>query len=323
YEPPRNTKRSYFPGYGKMFSRFLYLFPESFEEALRASNNSLTTDVLAELGDDANFNANLHPQLLPAEISYPIGEGRGQGESISTADLVVVKDPVDPHGLALRHEATGKRVFPVDLGFLSLRLRPPLYRLLAALTPAPSFGLPAPEAPKPRADSQTLDGTPGVKRRPRVYLGRHLVLHRRSWLVPASHFPHRITSESDAAYFERIERWRRQHEIPSEVYVRIHDPVRRRTPPARHQEAEAMDDKEQAELANREEKAASKRRGSMKPQYIDFHCPLLLDLFAHMAPPNQEFTLILEERLPADDALPTFENQAFATEVILQLNIPL
>ncbi|MCG8459412.1 MAG: lantibiotic dehydratase family protein, partial [Holophagales bacterium] len=328
---------SYYPGYGKMFSRFLYLFPDSFEETLRESNEGLTSGILAELGDDANFNANLHPPLLPAEISYPVGEGRQQGNTISTVDLEIFEDPADPYGLALLHRPTGQRVFPVDLGFLSSRLRPPLYRLLAAFMPAPTFGLPAPEAP-----SQTSKATgqlasrpsPGIERRPRVRLGQHLLLHRRSWLVPASHFPHQADAESDAAYFERIERWRQEHRIPSEVYVRIHQVIRH--PPSPETDSPVAGSPEAATAdagqvgaepdgvgeTEREGKAAAKRREAMKPQFIDFRSPLLLGLFARLPPAGHDFTAILEERLPASPSLATHDGDSFVTEVILQLNVP-
>ncbi|HEV7590231.1 MAG TPA: hypothetical protein VGO40_19080, partial [Longimicrobium sp.] len=62
----------------------------------------------------------------------------------------VEPDPEDPDTLRLVHAPTGRRVVPVDLGFLNPRMRPPLYQLVSRFTPPAMFGPPIPESPEPR-----------------------------------------------------------------------------------------------------------------------------------------------------------------------------
>jgi hypothetical protein len=140
---------SYTVGYGKYFSRFLYMLPDEVQEMVRRDNAALTGELLAEICGDAQFNANLHPPLLRWEISYPTGESGAADEQLRSSDLRVELSPEDPHNLLLRHAPTGARVVPVDLGFLNPRMRPPLYQLLSRFTPPATFAPLLPETPDP------------------------------------------------------------------------------------------------------------------------------------------------------------------------------
>jgi len=141
---------SYTAGFGKYFSRFLYMLPDDVQEQVRRENAALTDDLLAEICGDAQFNANLHPPLLKWEISYPTGESGAAEEQLRSSDIGVEPDPDDPSSLRLVHAPTGRRVVPVDLGFLNPRMRPPLYQLVSRFTPPAMFGPPIPESPAPR-----------------------------------------------------------------------------------------------------------------------------------------------------------------------------
>jgi hypothetical protein len=140
---------SYTAGYGKYFSRFLYMLPEDVVEQVRRDNAALTDELLAEICGDAQFNANLHPPLLKWEISYPTGESGEAEQQVHSSDIAVEPDLEDPHNLRLVHGSTGRRVIPVDLGFLNPRMRPPLYQLLSRFTPAVTFAPQIPESPEP------------------------------------------------------------------------------------------------------------------------------------------------------------------------------
>jgi hypothetical protein len=141
---------SYTAGFGKYFSRFLYMLPDDVQEQVRRENAALTDDLLAEICGDAQFNANLHPPLLKWEISYPTGESGAAEEQLRSSDIGVEPDPEDPDTLRLVHAPTGRRVVPVDLGFLNPRMRPPLYQLVSRFTPPAMFAPPVPESPEPR-----------------------------------------------------------------------------------------------------------------------------------------------------------------------------
>lgn len=137
---------SYTAGYGKYFSRFLYMLPDDVQEDVRQANAALTGEMLAEICGDAQFNANLHPPLLKWEISYPTGESGNSEEQLRSSEILVVPDPEDPQSLALVHGPTRRRVIPVDLGFLNPRMRPPLYQLLSRFTPPVMYAPTIPES---------------------------------------------------------------------------------------------------------------------------------------------------------------------------------
>lgn len=141
---------SYTAGYGKYFSRFLYMLPDEVTEAVRRGNGALTDEYLAEICGDSQFNANLHPPLLRWEISYPTGESGAAEDQLRSSELLVARDPHDPHALLVRHAPTGRRVLPVDLGFLNPRMRPPLYQLLSRFTVPVTFAPSLPESPERR-----------------------------------------------------------------------------------------------------------------------------------------------------------------------------
>ena len=109
---PVLVANNYLGGYGKYFSRFLHVLPDEIEAELRASNLELTSQDLAEICGDANFNANLHPPLLPREVSYPTGESGAAGEQIRTSELRVEPDPGNPSRLRLRQQRDGPRGDP-------------------------------------------------------------------------------------------------------------------------------------------------------------------------------------------------------------------
>lgn len=145
---------SYTAGYGKYFSRFLYMLPDDVQENVRTWNAALTDDMLAEICGDAQFNANLHPPLMRWEISYPTGESGATEAQLPSSEIVVQPDPDDPYALRLAHGPTGRRVIPVDLGFLNPRMRPPLYQLLSRFTPPVMFAPTVPESHSQPAQGQ-------------------------------------------------------------------------------------------------------------------------------------------------------------------------
>ncbi len=346
----------FYAGYGKYFSRFLYLLPEAVQTDLYASHLALSDQCLAEICGDANFNANLHPPLLPWEISYPTGESGDAEEQLRSADLYVEPDAEAPQAVCLRHGPTGKRVLPVDLGFLNPRMRPPLYQLLSRFTTATYFSVPIPKAPQhaqnhPEAvPAGALEGTappePHILYRPRITYEGALILTRKCWFVPSALFPVRSADESSFDYFLRVNRWRKTHGIPCEVFVRI-SPLPHRAPQVvegalpevlpdkahEHNEAAAP---EAAESPTPEEAPppgqgpngpSRKRRTAVsrdlhKPQYIDFSSPLLVGLFGKMTVNLDHFMVTLEERLPASEQLPRHHDSPYATELIWQLNFP-
>jgi hypothetical protein len=252
-QPSRFILRNgaYATGYGKYFSRFLYLFPEAVRNDLFMSNESREGIYLAEICGDGNFNGNLHPPLLPREISYPTGESGHADEQLLTSDLCVEAAADDPYALRLRHGPSGRIVLPVDLGFLNPTMRPPLYQLLSQFTPIVGFSFPFPRSaalhvedgePASGGDTEVASSAPSrstqtanprleltITRRPRITFEGTLVLARQCWFVPGPLLPQYAQGESAFDFYVRVNQWRLDHELPREVYVRLQPLPRHRT----------------------------------------------------------------------------------------------
>lgn len=294
-------------GYGKYFSRFLSVLPDELRRDLIANNRRLTDQVLAEICGDAAHNANLHPPLLPREISYPTGESGTAEEQIPSSEIAVGRDPLDPHRLRLEHRETGQGIVPVDLGFLNPLMRPPLFQLLSRFTPSATFQPAIPEVPEPADDKhrETDRPEPGVSYRPRITYRGRLILARRQWRVPFGLFPARGKKELEADYFLRVERWRTELGLPQEVFLRVTPlaAVRPRGPQTA-------------------EKAPPLRQHLYKPQYVDFRNPLLVDLFSRAAENLDNAMFTFEERLPRGDQLLASDGARWATELVVQVDFP-
>jgi hypothetical protein len=310
-------------GFGKYFSRFLYLLPEEVERDLGAANRRLTRSVLAEICGDASFNGDLHPPLLPEEIAYPTAEGGSNREQISVSDLAVEPDPRHPFRVRLVHVPTGRKVIPVDLGFRNPRMRPLLFQMLSRMTPAAAFVLNPPMQPEETGESEDggLEARPEVSNRvvhrPRVSYRGRLVLARRRWTLPQTLFPGRDRGESEAGHFLRIRRWREELGLPEEVFIRIVDlKGERRARPEKMWPGQVPPGR--TPLGKR----PGLRDHLGKPQYVDFRNPLLVDLFSRMTENLETFEVILEERLPGRDHLISSGEERFVTEMILQVDFP-
>ncbi len=285
-------------GFGKYYSRFLAALPAEVERDLRRNNDRLSGARLAEIASDGDFNGNLHPPLVAWEVSYPTVEERTPGGALRVTDLAVESVAGDPCALLLRHRPSGERVVPLDLGFQNPLLRPPLYQLLSGFAPAANYYLPAPETPAFDAAGAALAGgdEPRVLYRPRLVYDGWLVLGRRRWTVPRRLFPRHRGGESEADHFLRVDRWRRRHGLPREVFMSV-----QALPGA----------------------AGGGVRGDLhKPQYVDFANPLLVDLFSRATENLDRYAVRLYERLPAHDQLPRHGGRRYATELVLQVDFP-
>jgi hypothetical protein len=336
----------HYAGYGKYFSRFLDLMPDAFRERVARDNDRMSPALLAEICGDAQFNANLHPPLLSAEISYPTGESGPTTSQLSIVELDVVREAADPYRLSLVHRMTGRYVEPIDLGFLNPRMRPPLYQLLSNFSRIRGFRLPLPERPDSRGPSETTretDATPSsVTQRPRIVLGETIVLSRRFWEVASEAYPRPLGGEGTVDYFVRVDRWRNEHGIPKQVYISLtpqNVPGRRTETVVEASRREAVEATSPNEPGTKDRSgdrptvpsqapprtvSAPARRGRdwKKPQFIDFSSPALVRLFAVLPGDLSQFRASLVECLPAREVLPGCETTHFASELILQMNFP-
>lgn len=331
---PKLVVAGIFNGYGKYFSRFLYLLPDSVAENLRTTNLELSDHLLAEICGDGSFNANLHPPLMPWEISYPTGESGADKEQIPSSELLVEADSRTPHKLRLRWTRGDREVVPVDLGFLNPRMRPPLFQLLSHFTPAAAYSQQIPPVPvanpaeaKEGDLSEAFSGP--VLYRPRVTYRGQLVLSRRRWTVPGAVFPHPQKGEPEEAYFQRLQEWRRMFDIPEEAFFRIQLLPAPQELPSRSAAAPGKDlgdggGEDSAPKASPEKQTPPPRvrQHLHKPQYLDFGNPLLVDLFGRSTANLPHFEVHLEEMLPGRRQLLSHGTERFVTELILQVDFP-
>jgi hypothetical protein len=326
------------PGAGKYFSRFLYILPPAVLEDVRAANCGRANGVLAEIQSDAHFNANLHPPLVGSKIVYPTNESHTAGTIIHTSDLVVRRDAADRNGLAIVNSPTDERVLPLDLGFLSPLLRPPLHQLLSAFAPTGSFELWIPpvhldDTRSDDANQLQAKNAPKLRHRPRFCFDNCVVLARECWIVPSELFPRSMPNETASEYFVRLHAWRATHGIPNRVYARV-APLPRRDAGNNgvkneelENEARGVDERSDGIEAiggvQRDDTTQPRRRSRdlYKPQFIDFYNPLLVELFRRLPGELSHFTVILEEEFPRQDQTPRGGDGQFATELMLQVEV--
>lgn len=299
----------YAHGYGKYFSRFLRLLPAAWQEMVRRDNEALTDGLLAELVSDSHFNGNLHPPLVEGEVGYPTSESAPRDGQIAVADIVVRPHPTDPHALALESASRGRRVLPVDLGFLSSMRRPELFQLLIQFAPGASFQLPLPDT---TGDSGSGDmpphgqakgvGVSTVLCRPRVTFDDVIVLARRSWFVEPGGAPMPHAGEEESDFFLRVNQWRFRCGIPDQCYVRLLN--------ERPRHAESVVTGE----------TNARGRGDLhKPQFMDFANPLLVQLFGRVVHANPGQKVVVEECYPAHDMASSHDNVSFVSELVIEV----
>jgi hypothetical protein len=176
-----------YPGGGKMFARWLHLFPQRAGQTLRDWQAVKLKNQNSKLAFpwQGYFNANLQPALVADVLSVPGGRvqaGAG-GQSFLLGNLNVT---TENGALVLRDRASGQPIELNDLGLEAPETRPPVMRLLWALgVPYSSLEALLP-GKEPEASSQSHSWQPlrdGVLFRPRLWQG-DLVLARAAWAVP-------------------------------------------------------------------------------------------------------------------------------------------
>ncbi len=337
----------YLLGFGKYFSRFMYLFGKKQQKELFENNIESNDIISAEICGDANFNANLHPPLFKWEIGYPTSEGGSTENEIKITDIVVEKHPINNSSLVLKHLTEEKYILPFDLGFLNPMMRPTLYQLLSKFSPPNSYTFPVPnKIPQLNKNNNSdknkkIIDTPKIVYRPRIVFNDNIIIERRCWIIPSIEFPAIRQNENDVDYFIRINRWTRDNKIPEEVYAKINviqakeqlvngnDEIEQSQESSelltnkKEETTEIIKSEKEVEKKNPEDKEKRKKysRDHYKPQYIDFRNPLLVNLFGRITVNLKNYEVHLEERYPNENDLFEYNGKKFVTEQIFQVNI--
>jgi hypothetical protein len=233
-EPFAVVNRSY-SGLTLLFSRFAHCFPDADGYGMTAGITEFLRDVppsdtvLAELvGGHDTTNLNLHPAVTPYELVCPGDTScRPESAQIRVDELSIVHDE-ERDQARLWCDRIGRYVVPVYLGFLLPMALSEVQRILLTFSYTPLAGL------------DFWDGVPGepgpdgVVYRPRLRCGA-VVVHRRTWTVPAAAIPRRDGAAFDEAWFLAWQRFRQRRE--GDGRRRVHRRGRRRRPdPADHEQ---------------------------------------------------------------------------------------
>jgi hypothetical protein len=213
-------------------------------------------DVLCVQGSTLNVH---EPQTR--KLLAPPGEATDLPASrrVRLRDLKIAFD--GPGGLPRLRGREGERYLPVNLGFAYEAHMPTLLRYLCAFGPSELWGMLPRRSPRREGDVSVCD---------RTVLGS-LVVHRRSWSVPAARLRDALEGRSDAQAFAAVNRLRTEWGIPERVFFR--DRV-----------------------------SGPGGRATDKPQYLDFTSPIFLPLLRSAVKGRRD--LALTELLPEPEMCP-------------------
>ncbi|HSX08930.1 MAG TPA: lantibiotic dehydratase [Candidatus Saccharimonadales bacterium] len=216
---PMIIVNSVIPGFGKMYSRFLVNFPGELTQTIREWNEKIEKDaLLAEVTDSSVFNANLHPHLMPYQITSP-GTHRTLPleKVIAMADIEIVYRKSD-NRIHLFHKKQGKEIFIFDLGFQGNGGRSGIYNFLSKFTIGSHHHIDA--LVKHINDKFKNKGESNVFIKPRIIYENRIVLQRKGWNIKNHALPLRQVQESDWSYLQKVETWRKKIGLPDEIFVR-------------------------------------------------------------------------------------------------------
>jgi hypothetical protein len=293
---------SSFPGYGKMTSRFLHLFPDEFTEETCNWNEKYSKEtLLAEDIDSGIMNFNLHPALMPYEISVPGGNFVLDIEKRILISELIIKYDKNENTLQLFDNKRGKIVYAFDLGFQGYGGRSELFKFLISFTlPGLVFVYPLVnkiyELFKPL--NLLYNGNKGeVTILPRIVYKDYIVVSRKGWIIPKTLIPFKNQTEKESEYFARIQKWRFDLGIPEEVFLRLNTNV------------------QEGEEKNKAKKKLS--RDDRKPQYINFGNPFLVRLFEKHLDKVTD-AIRISEMLPESDGMIKIYNAKYVSEFVVQ-----
>ena len=297
-----------FPGFGKMFSRFLHIFDDTVTNNLREWNQKLTKeDLLLEDHDASFFNANLHPPLMPYEIWMPNGNNTLPADQQIPITEVELSYNKEEKQLQLTHIPTKKRVYVFDLGFQGHMGRSQLFQMLEKFSLAKYLGayslvnvlnsLSSPQSNEKNTTDKQSGKKPTILIKPRIIYEGRIVLQRKAWIIPKQLLPLRKPGEESWSYFARLSEWRISNHIPEETFIFI----------------TGRGDSENAKPEDKKKLG----RDDYKPQYINFNNPFLVNLFEKSIE-KVPAVLRIEEMLPGSKDLQKFNTNRYVTECVFQ-----
>jgi hypothetical protein len=179
-----------FPGGGKLFSRWLHLFPADFKESLEAWNEAETLYFPWHAWSNANFQ-NLRSRQ---HIAVPAGRAVA-GSSLNLSELAV---RLEEDGPKLVEKSSGRILECVDLGLEAPETKPPAMQILWHLcVPYVSNHVLWPTETPWQVHSADVNVRPRMEQGP-------LVWARKAWDVSAAYWE--ITGENDEKHHLMVQK---------------------------------------------------------------------------------------------------------------------
>lgn len=279
-------------GYGRMSSRFLYMFDKEFYDDVIRLNNKLENDELSysEVNDSSFFNANLHPPLFPLECIIPGGHKNvDQKSQLKVSELTIRKNDKNKE-LELFCPALEKKIYIHDSCFQGIKGRSQLFNLLLNFSDkvTPSYGYLLNELNKIK--KTLLSET--VEVYPRITYSGNIVLQRKYWLINEKEVAelNKLSDKEDNEYLIHLANWAKKFNIPSEFFLVLNI--------GRNKDKNFAPD-------------------DYKPQYINIHNPVFILFIKKLL--SKAKTIKISEVLPkSDDALQITTDNSFISEFLIQ-----
>jgi hypothetical protein len=293
-----------YPGFGKMFSRFLEVDHPATKKMLSDNIRLMGSSIWAENKDASYFNANVHPHIMPYEISIPGGHNNQDRENRINLKNLVVKYCESTSQIILIDRAKDKRVNVFDLSFQAQDGRSDLYQFLEHFSHVQYFNLgillnELSNEAHLELENQIKNHEYGAVRMPRIELENQIVLSRMSWYIPKEILPIKQANEEQSDYFLKLNRWFLELGLPSDFFVYAIYPRERRNLDEDILKTLGADD--------------------YKPQYISLDNPFLVDIFADICEKVPRI-LKITEMLPNEDNMIEINGAKKVSEFLFQWN---
>ena len=262
------------PGYGKLYGRFLHMFPEEITKDLQEWNKPVNEGyIIAENKDASYYNVNLHPPLVEYEIKMHHSQNQLSSQYQIPVSEMVIRRGDSGRDFYLYSSKTQKHIDITDLGFENPKARSPMFQLINGFRETHgTYRI----FLKMVNEIYVQENEEGIRFYPRVVIDEHLILQRSAQVMDVSFFPKINKNDHAADFFYQIQKFKQLHNLPQYVFVQ---PIR--------------------DFSNPENIL---KQDFYKPQFIDLHAPISIEILKSIIQKHQG-KIKIEEMLPMPNQL--------------------
>ncbi len=209
-QQPKAIINSISNGAGKLFGRFAIQYSEVVKDLKNYIYNNENGYQLILNQDFSSSPVNAHPAIIDQKIAIPNKSEKG----VSPGNLYVSYDTkTDQLNLT---DVEGTPIKIINLGVESESTRNYFYPYLSAFTGTRCVISPLLEI----INSIYQKNVNGKYVLPRIQIGNHLILQRKSWHFPIDQIPQKQKGVKDADYYLKIQEWIGIHHLPKRFFIR-------------------------------------------------------------------------------------------------------